>query len=157
MADGRGHALVALDTVFTLRPAHSALVTEVSVRFTNPRSDTAYIALWRGGEPMVDLQKWVAGSWVVAWRGPAALTLREAPVPVPPGASWEYDLYVVAGDPAGRIWPRFTVEPEAPAGIYRAVFTEIVLSYDEESGKPGRPIPVGQRVSNPFRLVLAAD
>jgi hypothetical protein len=67
-----------------------------------------------------------------------------------PGATYADTLRVFAGKPASDVYPQFTV-PEVE-GIYRLVWGSVVHDYNDRRQGFGEPLPLAERISNPFLL-----
>lgn len=123
----------------------------VEMQYTNRRSDTVYVANC-GGSTAVKLERLVAGQWRSAYE-PPVFNCFSQPIVVAPGATRRFTLLVGAGVTGS------TVEPKWPFadvdGTYRIVWGQFLTSYREDRSPKGDALPLDQRLSNRFRLVLS--
>lgn len=123
----------------------------VEMQYTNQRRDTVYVVNC-GGATAVRLERLVAGQWRSAYE-PPVLNCFSQPIVVAPGASRRFTLLIGAGVAGSAVEPRW---PYADVdGTYRIVWGQFLSSYREDRQPRGETLPLDQRLSNRFRLVLS--
>jgi hypothetical protein len=142
-------ALFQTDSLrYRLRAADKGYDGEIGVTFTNRTSGTVYITNCHGATA-VSLEKRVAGDWKNVWSPPIPLCLSP-PITVPAGATYRTRIWIFGGYPEVNTYPKFSVTDIA--GEYRAVWGQVLSSYQTDSLPFGAPLPMGHRVSNRFLL-----
>ena len=142
-------ALFQTDSLrYTLRATSWGFDGEIGVTFTNRTSGTVYIVNCKGATG-VFLEKHLAGQWRYVWAPPIQLCLSR-PITVVPGATYRTHVRLVGGSPESFLAPKFSTSEIA--GEYRAVWGQVLSSYLSDSAPFGVQLPIGQRVSNRFRL-----
>jgi hypothetical protein len=96
------------------------------------------------------LEKRQGPAWVPAW-SPALLMCLSAPIEIPPGGSHHERLHVFGGYPSSSHHPQFSVEEID--GTYRVVILDAYWDY-HPSPPWGAQVPLADRVSEPFELVI---
>ncbi len=123
----------------------------VEMQYTNRRSDSVYVVNC-GGATAVKLERLVGGQWRSAYE-PPVFNCFSQPIVVAPGATRRFTLLVGAGVTGSTIepkWPFADVD-----GTYRIVWGQFLSSYREDRQPKGEALPLEQRLSNRFRLVLS--
>ncbi len=123
----------------------------VEMQYTNRRSDSVYVANC-GGATAVKLERLVAGQWRTAYE-PPVFNCFSQPIVIAPGATRRFTLLIGAGVQGSTVeprWPYADVE-----GTYRVVWGQFLSSYREDRSPKGDALPLDQRLSNRFRLVLS--
>lgn len=135
--------------------AQTELAWETTIPFTfrNQSPGIAYLAHCQGSY-FLELEKLVNGSWVLGWAPVVPLCLSLEPIQVASGGIFQDSIPVIAGRPGTNLAPKFEV-PD-PEGMYRIVI-HALSSYDSHTFPFGPELPLSQRISNPFRIVIAAD
>ncbi len=125
----------------------------VEMQYTNRRSDSVYVANC-GGATAVKLERLVGGQWRTAYE-PPVFNCFSQPIVIAPGATRRFTLLVGAGVQGSAVEPRW---PFADVdGTYRVVWGQFLTSYREDRSPKGDALPLDQRLSNRFRLVLSTS
>jgi len=124
----------------------------VEMQYTNRRNDTVYVANC-GGATAVKLERLVAGQWRSAYE-PPVFNCFSQPIVVAPGAARRFTLLIGAGVPGSPVEPRWPFTDVD--GTYRIVWGQFLSSYREDRQPRGETLPLDQRLSNRFRLVLSS-
>ena len=98
----------------------------------------------------VSLQRKVGEEWVYAWLVAMNACLSPAIV-VPPGGEHTAEIYLHERS-GGVAYPEGARMIES--GTYRVVWTGALLSFDPDVGEFGPELPLEQRVSAPFSIVV---
>lgn len=123
----------------------------IEMQYTNRRSDSVYVANC-GGATAVKLERLVAGQWRTAYE-PLVFNCFSQPIVIAPGATRRFTLLIGAGVPGSAVEPRW---PYADVdGTYRVVWGQFLTSYREDRSPKGDALPLDQRLSNRFRVVLS--
>jgi hypothetical protein len=118
----------------------------VIVTTFQPKEQTAYVINCNGAIS-TGLQRLVGGAWLNAW-GAATNACLSQPIVIAPGEQHTDSITIVPG--AGAvIYPRDRREIIEP-GTYRAIWHNVLTSFDMNARPFGEDMPVGQRVSAPF-------
>jgi hypothetical protein len=123
----------------------------VEMQYTNRRNDTVYVANC-GGATAVKLERLVAGQWRTAFE-PPVFNCFSQPIVIAPGTTRRFTLLIGAGVQGSAVeprWPYADVE-----GTYRVVWGQFLTTYREDRSPKGDALPLDQRLSNRFRLVLS--
>lgn len=133
---------------YTLRAGDAGFEGNIVFTFTNRSGVTAYIVNCSGATQL-RFEKQVAGQWTPAW-SPVVNLCLSPPIIVPAGASYESRLWVFSGYTGTNVYPQFFSADIA--GEYRAVWTDVLSSYNENASPFGTALPFDQRLSNRFLL-----
>lgn len=123
----------------------------VEMQYTNRRRDTVYVANC-GGATAVKLERFVAGQWRTAYE-PPVFNCFSQPIVITPGATRRFTLLIGAGVPGGTVEPRWPYTDVD--GTYRVVWGQFLSSYREDRQPRGDALPLDQRISNRFRVMLS--
>ncbi len=144
-------------TLFRTDSASYTLLTEsygvtgsIQARLSNSTGESIYLVNCNG-DTDVSLEKWIDGRWQLAW-APDVQTCLSEPIIVPAGGTWDTTIDIFAGPRGSNTYPQFEVE-ESP-GSYRLVWHDVLSSFQNQLPF-GEPLPLGQRISNTFRLDFA--
>lgn len=113
------------------------------------RTDRTISLLNCRGNFALRLEKWTGREWVLGW-APVLQSCLSHPIEIPPGESHAHELHVFGGFPDRSIYPKFSVDEIS--GDYRLVITSAYWDYDPDGPEWGELVPLGERVSAPFRL-----
>jgi hypothetical protein len=120
----------------------------VIVTTFQPKDQTAYVINCNGAIS-TGLQRLVDGVWVHAW-GAATNACLSQPIVIAPGEQHTDTITIVPG--AGAvIYPRDRRELIEP-GTYRAIWNNVLTSFDINARPFGEDMPVEKRVSAPFAI-----
>ena len=133
---------------YQLEAGPSGYATGIGFVFTNPRQAPVYVVNCGGNAPP-GLEKFVDGQWISAWSAIVPLCLSP-PIVIAAGQVYHGHLQLFAGYPANNVYPKFDT-PQIP-GEYRLVWYGVLTSYDDRVYPFGEPLPLEQRVSDPFTL-----
>jgi hypothetical protein len=134
--------------VYHVRTTEHFYEIVMDLAYTNPTRGRVYIPTCHTPHPPV-LQKWVSEQWVTAY-APVVLLCLGPPVVIEPGDMYRYTYRVMAAHRPNTS-PRFEVA-EIP-GTYRLVW-HMLGTWTPNGSEPGlgEELPIGQRVSNTFRI-----
>ena len=142
-------ALFQTDSLrYKLRASSMGYDGEIGVTFTNRTGETVYIVNCKQATA-ISLEKRMAGKWTKVWSPPIPLCLSP-PITVAPGATYRTRVWIFGGYPGSNANPQFSVTDIA--GEYRAVWGQVLSSYQTKSLPHGTPLPIDRRVSNRFLL-----
>jgi len=133
---------------YQLEAGSTGYAATIGFVFTNPRQAPVYVVNCGGSAPP-GLEKFVDGAWIRAWSAIVPLCLS-APIVIAAGQEYHGHLQLFAGYPANNVYPKFDT-PQIP-GEYRLVWYGVLTSYDDRVYPFGEPVPLEQRVSDPFTL-----
>lgn len=152
-----GDSFELRDTVFV---GYTWYETTIPYTFTNRTGSKVYLPNCRG-DFRITLEVYEGGEWVHYWSSPGLLVHETAdvcpssPIVIEPGEVYPGTLHVRACTLGGGCAPRRTVTlPGTDSTQYRIVWTDALSSYDKETFS-GDLIPLEERVSNHFTLVVA--
>lgn len=123
----------------------------VTATFTNPLPDTAFVVNCNGFS-MVFLEKLVNTSWVTVW-SPVIPACLSPPIVIKPGAQRATGVYVFAAAKGSRVGA-MPIGTDTVPGIYRLEFQDYVSPY-RDTFPFGTVLPLSQRVTNRFRILVA--
>lgn len=142
-------ALFQTDSLrYTLRAQSIGFDGEIGLTFTNRTGGTVYIVNCNEATA-VSLEKRVAGQWETVWSPPIPLCLSQ-PITIAAGATYRTRIWIFGGYPGVNSYPKFSTTDIA--GEYRAVWGQVLSSYQSDSLPFGTPLPTDRRVSNRFML-----
>jgi hypothetical protein len=149
-SDIEGAPIRTDSAVYHVRTTEDSHELTIEVTYTNPTGSTVYIPTCHSPHPPV-LEKWQEDTWVTAYAPVVPLCLG-APVVIADGDVYAY-TYRISAARSANWYPRFEV-PEIP-GTYRLVW-RILGTWTPDGPEPGlgRELPLEQRVSNTFEIVL---
>lgn len=128
---------------------------QIAYAFTNRTQDSVSFVNCHG-DTQLEIEKFDGGRWRTVW-APAMPLCLSPPRVVAPGESLMDTVSVQAAYP-GQDWhPSATAEQLT--GVHRIVWRDVVHGYrmpSEAASSFGTRLPLSQRVSNPFRLAVAA-
>jgi hypothetical protein len=135
---------------YTLRATSTGYEGRIGARFTNKTDGTAYFVNCQGGTG-VELQKLIDGAWKSVW-SPVLLLCLSPPIVVASGGKQDLAISVFGGFPGCHCAPQFSIT-DIP-GVYRAVWTGAVSSYQTQGLPFGAPLPEEHRISNRFTIAV---
>ena len=145
-------ALFQTDSLrYTLRAQSVGFDGEIGLTFTNRTGGTVYIVNCNESTA-VSLEKRVAGQWETVWSPPIPLCLSK-PITIAVGATYRTRIRIFGGYPGANSYPKFSTTDIA--GEYRAVWAQVLSSYQPDSLPFGARLPIDRRVSN--RFILATE
>jgi hypothetical protein len=142
------HPLQTDHLEYEVRRSDGEVSVAIPFTYRNETGRTVYVVNCQRIAPPA-LEKYIDGEWVRAWTAVVPLCLSP-PIVIRPGATYADTLRVFAGKPASDVYPQFTV-PEVE-GIYRLVWGSVVHDYNDRRQGFGEPLPLAERISNPFLL-----
>lgn len=149
----------ALDTVGADAPMRTAssvalrldgdhYVGTIPYRYTNGSGAPVYIVNCNG-DVSPGLQRRIGGLWKDWWI-PATNACLSPPVVIAPGGSHADTLHVWIGPQDGPFLADLVAAGDT--GVFRLVWHSALSSFDGEARPFGEPVPLAERVSNPFVL-----
>jgi hypothetical protein len=133
---------------YSLVSSEYGLQGKIAFEFTNPTSAPVYIVNCQGNTSL-RLEKQVGGAWVPAW-SPVIRECLSPPIVVHPGQRYSGVVHVFSGHPNSNLYPQFVVDPVP--GVFRVVWDDVLINYDDREYPFGDPLPLEHRVSNRFEL-----
>ena len=138
------------DTVVILGDSFPRLGVEIPYTYTNPTDRSIYIVQCRVPPAFVQRLS-ESGTWELFWG--ISLSCLSEPTVIEPSDSFSSILQFRAAEyGVGGLSPSFSMSDLN--GTYRIVFLNVVHSDNPNQYPNGSPLPEGERVSNPFEMVM---
>ncbi|MCY3808916.1 MAG: Ig-like domain-containing protein [Gemmatimonadetes bacterium] len=132
---------------------HTWYTTAIPYSFTNRTGSKVYLPNCRGGFE-IKLEVEAAGDWIYYW-SPILLNCLSPPIVIEPDEVYQGFVDVLGCTSGGSCAPRLTL-PRTDSTAHRIVWTDALSSYDEDGPPWGDLIPLEERVSNHFTLVVVS-
>lgn len=141
--------LLQTDTLaYELVEDEAGFRTTIPYTYRNETGGAVYLANCNGDvRPLLEMDR--NGFWFPAWE-PFRTDCLSPPVVIGPGETYADTLHLRGAPPASNLLPVF-VFPEIQ-GVYRMVWFQAHAALDSTTLQPSDPLPLEQRVSNPFVL-----
>lgn len=142
--------LLQTDTLaYALVEDDAGFRTRIPYTYRNETGGAVYLANCDGDvRPLLEMDR--NGIWFPAWE-PFRTECLSPAVVIGPGETYVGTLHLRGAPPASNLLPVF-VFPEIQ-GVYRMVWFQAYAAYDSATLQVSDPLPLEQRVSNPFVLV----
>jgi hypothetical protein len=135
--------------VYTLTAAAIGYQGVIGVDFGNQTGATASVPNCNGSTEL-HLEKMVGGVWTRVW-SPAIPACESPVITIGPATHYPTSIFVFGAYPGENAEPKFSTSDIT--GLYRAVWDDIRSGYQSDTAT-GALLPMGQRVSNRFVLLL---